>query len=148
MSKKLIFSYVLLLLMFSASAQFRKIPAEVTDAFKAKYATATGVSWRDKLSSFQADFKVGEKDMKATFSSKGEWVKTETKYDYNSVPADVKDGFKKSKYADLPVQEVTRVEEKDKTEYKFLVKKSDFGKKYLVFSKSGQLVSDNAIVVK
>lgn len=144
MSKKWMASVVLMLVMFSSNAQFRKIPAVVTDAFKAKYEDASGVSWRDKLSSFQADFKLGDKEMRSTFSSKGEWLKTETRYDYVSVPGDVKDGFKKSKYAELSVQEVTRIEEKDKpVQYKIMVKKNDFNKRYLVFSKTGQLLSDN-----
>jgi hypothetical protein len=143
MSKKWLFSLGLFLVIFSADAQFRKIPAEVTDAFKAKYEDASGVSWKDKLSAFQADFKLGNKEMKAVFSSKGEWLKTETKYDYNSVPADVKDGFKKSKYADLNVLNVTRVEETDKTEYKIIVKKNEYNKKSLVFNRNGQLLSDN-----
>ncbi|HEX8355821.1 MAG TPA: PepSY-like domain-containing protein, partial [Segetibacter sp.] len=143
MFKKMLLLFPMLLVIFAANAQFRKIPAAVTDAFKAKYEKASGVSWKDKLSAFQAEFKLGEKDLKATFSTKGEWLKTETKYDYKSVPSDVKDGFKKSKYADLDVLNVTRVEEKDKTEYKIAVKKSEYNKKYLVFNKDGQLLSDN-----
>ena len=43
MSKKLMFSFVLFFVMFSVSAQFRKIPAVVTDSFKAKYKNASGV---------------------------------------------------------------------------------------------------------
>ena len=143
MFKKAFFSIGFLFLIFSADAQFRKIPAEVTDAFKAKYAEASGVTWRDKLSSFQAEFKVGEKEMRSVFSSKGDWLRTETKFDYVSLPAEVKDGFKKSKYADLSVLEVNRVEEADQINYKVIVKKSEFNKKFLVFSKTGQLMSDN-----
>jgi hypothetical protein len=144
MFKKLFFSLVVLFTVASANAQFRKIPAEVTDAFKAKYATASGVSWKDKISSFQADFKIDDKDMKSTFSSKGEWLKTETKHSFEKVPLEVKDGFKKSKYANLPVQEVMKIEEKDEvTQYRLMVKKNDFNKRYLIFSTEGQLISDN-----
>ena len=138
------FSIVLITAVFASNAQFRKIPAEVTDAFKAKYNNASGVSWKDKLSSFEANFKVGEKEMKASYSSKGEWLKTETKHTYNSLPAEVKDGFKKSKYADLSVIEVTLIEEKDEApQYKVVVKKNEYNKRNLVFSKTGQLLSDN-----
>jgi hypothetical protein len=144
MFKKIIFSFVVLFFAASVNAQFRKIPAEVTDSFKAKYANASAVSWKDKLSSFQADFKIDNKDMKCMFSSKGEWLKTETKSSFDKVPVDVKDGFKKSKYASMPVQEVLLVEEKDKaTQYRVIVKKNDFNKRYLVFASTGQLVSDN-----
>ena len=144
MFKKLLFSIVILFSVASVNAQFRKIPAEVTDAFKAKYATASGVSWKDKISAFQADFKIEDKDLKATFSSKGEWLKTETKHSFEKVPLEVKDGFKKSKYASLPVQEVMKIEAKDEvTQYRLTVKKNDFNKRYLIFSTEGQLVSDN-----
>lgn len=145
MSKKWMFSFALVLVMFSAKAQFRKIPGDVTDSFRMKYENATGVSWKDRLSSFQADFTIGDKEMKALFSSKGEWIKTETKHTYNSLPPDVKDGFKKSKYADLNVLDVNQMDDRDnQTQYRIVVKKNDFNKRSLIFSKSGQLISDNA----
>lgn len=145
MSKKWMFSFALVLVMFSAKAQFRKIPGDVTDSFRVKYENATGVSWKDRLSSFQADFTIGDKEMKTLFSSKGEWIKTETKHTYNSLPPDVKDGFKKSKYADLNVLDVNQMDDRDnQTQYRIVVKKNDFNKRSLIFSKSGQLISDNA----
>ena len=146
MSKKCVLSFVLFLAMFAVNAQFRKIPAQVTDSFKAKYGNASGVSWKDKITSFQADFKQKNKEMKASFSSNGEWLKTETKDTYENVPGEVKDGFKKSKFADLSIIDVMQVEEKDKeTQYRIVVKKNDIGKRSLVFSKAGQLMSDSAL---
>lgn len=146
MSKKCLFSFVLFFAIFTVDAQFRKIPAEVTDSFKTKYENASGVSWKDKITSFQADFKQKDKEMKASFASNGEWLKTETKHSYESLPSEVKDGFKKSKFADLNVIDVMQVEEKDKeTQYRIVVKKNDIGKRSLVFSKSGQLISDSAL---
>lgn len=144
MLQKLIFSFILFLAVSGVDAQFRKIPAVVTDAFKTKFATATGVEWKDKLTAFEADFKLADKDTKAYFSSKGEWLKTETKHTYNSLPLEVKDGFKKSKYADLSVIDVTQIDEKEKgLLYKVVVRKNEYSKRNLVFTKSGQLVSDN-----
>lgn len=145
MAKKCMFSVVLLLVMLSAKSQFRKIPGDVTDSFKVKYENASGVSWKDRLSSFQADFTMGDKEMKALFTSKGEWIKSETTNTYNSLSPDVKDGFKKSKYADLDVLEVTQIDDKDdQIQYRIVVKKNDFNKRSLIFSKVGQLISDNA----
>ena len=147
MCRKWFFSFAFLLSSFVGIAQFRKIPAEVTDAFKAKYAKATAVSWRDKFSSFQADFKIGETEMKSTFNSQGEWLKTERKHVFITIPADVKDGFKKSKYAGLTVSDITEVQEKDKvTQYKLTVKKGDLNKKRLIFSNTGQMISDNGLL--
>jgi hypothetical protein len=145
MAKKWMFSFVLLIVMFSADAQFRKIPGDVTDSFKVRYEDASGVSWKDRLSSFQADFTMDDKEMKALFSSKGEWIKTETKHTYNNLSAEVKDGFKKSKYADLEVLDVTQIDDRDnQTQFRIVVKKNDFNKRSLIFSKTGQLISDNA----
>lgn len=140
-----VFSFVLSLSVISLSAQFRKIPGDVTDSFKVRYENASGVSWKDRLSSFQADFTFGDKEIKALFTSKGEWIKSETKYDYNSLTTDVKDGFKKSKYADLDVLDVTQIEDKEnQTQYRIVVKKNSFNKRSIIFSKNGQLISDNA----
>ncbi len=148
MLQKWMFSFVFFLAVLSVNAQFRKIPAVVTDAFKAKYASASGLEWKDKLTSFEADFKSGGKDMKAFFTSKGEWIKTETEHTFNSLPVEVKDGFKKSKYADLSVLSVMQVEDKEKgVLYKIAVKKNDYNKRNLVFSASGQLVSDNGSII-
>lgn len=142
---------VLLLVLFmvciDAGAQFRKIPAEVTDSFAVRYNNASGVSWRDKLTFFQADFEWNKQKKKAAYSQKGEWIKTESRLSLQSLPASVQDGFKKSKYAQLEVLEVIELEEKNKgTQYKVSVKKVDFGKKSLLFSPSGQLVSDNILL--
>ncbi len=143
MSKKWMFSLVLLLVIFSVNAQFRKIPAEVTDSFKAKYENASGVSWKDKLTSFEADFRQKDKEIKAFFSSKGEWIKTETKYSVESLPSEVRDGFKKSKFAHLNVLDASLIDENDKElQYRIVVKKNDISNRSLVFSKSGQLISD------
>ena len=144
MSKKWVIYFALLVAVSSVNAQFRKIPAEVTDSFKVKYENASAVSWKDKLTSFQAEFKQGDKEMRATFSSTGEWIKTETKHDYESLPPDVKDGFKKSKYADLIPVEVMQVDEKDnEIQYRLVVKINDISKRSLLFAKEGQLISDS-----
>lgn len=145
--KKYVLQLVLLFLCFNGIAQFRKIPAEVTDSFKARYANASGVSWKDKLSAFQADFEVNNRKMKAYYSSKGEWIKTESQLSVKTLPAEVLDGFKKSKYAALEVLEAMELEEGNSgKQYKVVVKKTDFGKKSLLFSASGQLLSDNLLL--
>ena len=37
--------------------------------------------------------------IKSAFSTKGKWLGAETKMIYNNLPAEVKDGFMKTKYA-------------------------------------------------
>lgn len=143
MKYKWILSLALSIVMFSANAQFRKIPAEVTDSFKTRFNDATKVSWRDNIISFQASFKKGNDNVKASFTSKGEWLKTEKNFTFENSPEELKDGFKKSKYTDWTVKEVVLVEEKDKQpQYRILVRKSDLQKKNLYFSQSGQLLEE------
>src|ERR1700741_157654 len=75
--KKLIYLLIVSFSLFSAGkahAQFRSVPAVVTDSFKAKYPSATGVSWSDKLfaGSFQATFTPVKESYVARFGNKGE----------------------------------------------------------------------------
>ncbi len=143
MKYKWMLSLVLSVVMLSASAQFRKIPAVVTDSFKTRFSDATKVSWKDNITSFQASFKKGNDNVKASFSSKGEWLKTEKSYTLNSLPEEIKDGFKKSKYTDWTVKDIVFVEEKDKKpQYRIQVRKGDLQKKNLYFSVSGQLLEE------
>src|SRR5688572_20565905 len=78
-------------------AQLRKIPAEVTDAFKSKFPEAANVEWKDRLSSFEANFKIAETTYEARFNNKGEWQETEKVLDPLAFPGEVKVGFDKSK---------------------------------------------------
>ncbi|GAC1451177.1 MAG: hypothetical protein NVSMB7_13730 [Chitinophagaceae bacterium] len=39
--------------------QLRKVPAEVTEAFKAKYPDTKNAEWKDKLTGFQVNYEMG-----------------------------------------------------------------------------------------
>lgn len=141
---KTLFSFLFACMLVTVNAQFRSIPAVVTDAFQAKFGKASHVIWKDKLSSFQAEFQLGKDKVKASYSSKGEWLKTEKKYDFTRLPADVKDGLSKSKYADYTVKEVMEIDDKEKgLQYKLTVKKGDKTRRLLYFTPAGQLVKDD-----
>ncbi|MEO5995658.1 MAG: PepSY-like domain-containing protein [Chitinophagaceae bacterium] len=136
---------IIALLIFAASsfAQLRKIPAEVTDAFKAKFPNSNAVEWKDKLKFFQASFEMRDEDYQAKFNSKGEWQETEKTIERDKLPTEVSDGFNKSKYSDWEVKEMSYIEKKDGTDqYRILVRKSDIEKKYLFFNKTGKLLKD------
>lgn len=144
---KLIFTLSLFVTVANSEAQFRKVPAEVTDAFKNKFPTATKVSWKDRLVSFVADFFVANQGMRASFSGQGDWLKTETKYAFNNLPPAIKDGFKKSKYADYIVLSSTQIEDPENgIQYKIVVKKKESVRRNLLFSKTGQLLSDTGLL--
>ena len=143
---KKISSLVLAILLFAGalSAQIRKIPASVTDAFKSRYPHAENVEWKDRLSYFEADFILNGATVSADFSNKGEWKSSESKSTYEALPATVKDGFSKSKYADWKTGSVAEIQEMGKgVKYKVYVEKNEpFQKKFLWFNANGKLVKD------
>jgi len=127
-----------------AFAQFRKIPGVVTDAFKQKYPNAQAVSWDDKVSAFQAGFTLDGESYTARYTSKGEWVGSQKKITQEKLPAAVKDGLAKSKYAGWEVKVViSHYLPGGKEEYGIGVYQKGLNKKSLLFSSEGQLLKDN-----
>lgn len=144
MKKIVLCAAVILFGVLSAGAQLRKIPASVTDAFATRYPHAEKIEWRDKITSFEAGFTLNSVAMKAGFSSKGLWKYSEKAISFDDLPAGVKDGFSKSKYADWKKGNVTEVQEDGKElQYRLYAEKSSpFQKKYLYFNTNGKLLRD------
>lgn len=136
--------FLLMIFVFAtlaANAQLRKIPAEVTEAFKAKFPNAEKVEWKDKLTYFEAGFQVDNIHYTADFNSDGEWKETDKEITFEELPEAIKDGFKKSKYADWDPGSVVLINKKDKDpQYRIYAEKSSLvQKKYLYFDTNGQL---------
>ena len=135
---------ILMAAAFTSFSQLRKVPSEVTNALKEKYPGAQSVEWKDKLTYFEASFTLDGKEMSADFSNQGEWQETDKKMDFADLPAAVKDGFQKSKYADWTPGSVTMIEKNDKSiQYKVYAEKSSIiQKRFLYFSADGQLLKE------
>jgi len=136
---------LLLILLISgfAQAQIRKIPAAVTEAFKARYPHAEKVVWKDEITSFEAQFTLNGFAMTADSNSKGEWQNSEKKIKFTDLPAAVNDGFKKSRYADWETTNVVEIDKNSESlQYRIEVKKSAVQKKYLFFDTNGRLIRD------
>ena len=133
------------LFTLTASAQLGSIPSAVTDSFNARFPGATNVKWKGLFGNYQADFVWNNTTEQAKFNKRGECQSTEKVIQRENLPAEVKDGFDKSKYAaewkintvwqrDLPGQVV---------EYRVEIYKSDIQKKSLLFSSAGRLLKDS-----
>jgi hypothetical protein len=126
--KKIVYYCLALCLAFTtygtADAQVRKIPAEVTEAFRGKYPTALNVEWRDRLTGFTAVFDLENIHYEAKFTNKGLWQNTENKINEAELPAAIK------------------ALREEKTQYRLEIEKSDIQKKNLLFDSNGRLVSD------
>lgn len=124
-------------------AQLRKIPAEATEAFKAKYPNTKNAEWRDKVTHFQVNYEMDDVRYESKFNSKGEWIQTEKEVGEEGMPAEVKDGYSKSKFTDWELKSVTWVQSKENgVQYRLYVRKNGVEKKYLYFDKGGRLVRD------
>ncbi|MBW7890983.1 MAG: PepSY-like domain-containing protein [Chitinophagaceae bacterium] len=129
--------------VFSSTAQIRKIPAEVTNAFSEKYPDAKDVEWKDNLSSFIVSFEKEGENLEARFNKKGEWQSTEKLIEVDDLPEKVEDGFEKSKYSDWEVKSVYKIElPKDELQYRLRVAKSDIQQRNLLFNEKGKLLKD------
>jgi len=141
--KKLIV-LVLIAAGFTSQAQLGKIPAAVTDSFKAQYPGAANVEWKNGLSAATASFKLNNTKYEARYTKKGEWIQSEHAITAADLPAAVADGLKKSKYADWKVTAWYQVQlPANKIQYRISVEKSDLNKKNLLFSSEGQLLKDS-----
>ena len=131
-------------LTYTLNAQIRKLPAEVTNSFSEKYPDAKNVEWKDKLSNFSAGFEWEDEKYEAHFNKKGEWLSTDKEIDVNDLPANVKDGFDKSKYSDWETKNAYRIDmPDDKINYRIHVARSSIQKKILLFNEEGKLLKDN-----
>jgi len=135
-------TFLLLLFAGTINAQIRKIPADVTDAFAARYPHAQRVSWKDELANFEAEFTLNGFEMSAEFNGRGEWQNSGKKIKFEDLPSEVQDGFAKSKYGDWQKISITEIEKNSQPiQYRIYVKKSAFGK-YLYFDANGKLLRE------
>ena len=151
--KKIVFlcvlSGALLFVAVGTKAQFRSVPSVVTDSFKARYPSASAVSWSDKMlaGGFQASFTDGKDKFEARFGNKGDWQWSTKRITKDELPSGVKDGLAKSKYAgtEWEVKTVTmKFLPGNTVQYLLSVAKGDFNKKNLTFSSEGQLLKDSS----
>ncbi len=135
----------LLLTAGTSYAQIRKLPSEVTNALQAKYPEAKNVEWSDKITNFTASFNLVDGKYKARFSADGEWEGSEKEITKEALPATVKDGFSKSKYADWKpgTSRIIYLPDGKTQQYFVSVSKGDLQKKNLLFNSEGQLLKDN-----
>ena len=146
--KKTLFPLITLMaflfITVATQAQIRKIPSSATDNFKTKYPTAENVEWKDKISHFAAIFTIDDKSYEAHFDNDGNWKESIVKLDDSEVPAEVTDGYNKSKYTDWTIDKVEKMETNSgKVQYRMQVKKGDLRKKILYFTPEGRLSKDH-----
>ncbi len=134
---------ILLLFVFSANAQIRKIPKIVEENFHQQYKNAENVTFKDQLVRVDVSFELDGEQLLASYSNKGIWKETQKEWQYEKLSQEVKDGYSKSKYADREVDETTILYLPGGiTQYRLRARKSDVEKKYLFFNTEGRLLRE------
>jgi len=144
--KKTILTGMIILLCASmpAFSQIRKIPKAVEETFANQYREASDIDFKDQLVSVDVHFMLDGDTMVASYTNKGIWKETLKRSNYDELPQEVQDGFKKSKYADREVEEVTVMYlPGDITQYRLKARKNGVEKKYLFFNPKGRLLRES-----
>jgi len=140
--------FAVLVTGLNSYAQIRKTPAAVSTAFAKQYPAASKVQYEDNLFNVQVHFLSDSGKMVAKYDSDGKWKETEREFGYDSLPADIKTGFEKSKYSEeWKVKQTTILyQPNNHVRYRLRVEKNDVAKKYLFFDRSGRLVKESMTI--
>ena len=126
------------------SAQTKPTPPAVNEVFTKMFPDAKDVEWRDKISNFTAYFTINSRKCEAKFEKNGGWLSTEETLQWDSLPDQVLDSFKLSKYADWKRLSAYSLRSAEATtQYHLVVTKNNMGRRILFFSSEGKLVRDH-----
>lgn len=112
-----------------------EVPVAVKNAFKKDYPQVNKVKWDDEHGTYEAEFKLGNKDMSVTYSSSGMKEETETSLKVAELPKNVISYVAQKKYG--TIKEAAKIVKADGSViYEAEVKKGD-----LLFDHNGNFQS-------
>ena len=130
---------------FHLNAQVTSIPEQAKTNFFKQYPDAKNAKWENNVVNVNVRFDQDSNKMNAEYSNKGIWRNTLKDWTYDKLPADVQEGFKKSKYADREVTDVKVLYLPGYLiQYRLRAEKSSLEKKYLFFNTEGRLIRTSA----
>ena len=136
-------SFILTIFSTMAFSQVTSIPPAAKENFAKQYPDAQNVNWDNDVINVNVRFELNGEQMDAEYSNKGIWKSTLKDWTFDQLPAEVKDGFQKSKYADREVEETKILYlPGDIVQYRVKAKKNGVEKKYLYFNGKGRLIRD------
>ena len=130
--------------LFAQQAQAQIVaPSEDTKAeFMRRHPGAQGVDWKHEGKQFQADFKDAQgRSARAEYNLTGKWKMTETDITVESLPGSVRNGFRKSRFADWQIEAAEMLTMPGSIRrYRLKVGKGDLQKRFLTFENNGRLL--------
>lgn len=115
-----------------------KVPAAVRESFAKAFPAVTQVNWNlEKKDIYEAEFKEGGKSMSANFSSKGEWLETETEIKVADLPKPVAD-YLSQHYKGVHIKEAAQI----KKSSGLIFYEAEVKGKDLLFDENGNAVKE------
>ena len=137
----LIMTAVLSLFFVNVHSQVTSVPEQAKANFFKQYPDAANVQWQNDLINVNVRFEQDNNKLNAEYNNKGIWKSTLKDWTFDQLPADVKEGLEKSKYADREISDVKVVYLPGYViQYRLRAEKNDVEKKYLFFSTQGRLL--------
>jgi hypothetical protein len=125
----------------NSQAQVTSIPEQAKQNFFKQYPDARNVKWENNVVNVNVRFEQDSSKMNAEYNNKGIWRNTLKDCTYDNLPADIKEGFKKSKFADREVTDVKVVYLPGYViQYRLREEKNDMEKKFLYFNTEGRMI--------
>ena len=139
--KKRLVALIALVLTLMACGQTNKPPQKVQSAFSEKFTSVKSLKWEKENNGWEAEFKMNDMKMSASFTEAGEWLETETEIKTKDVPADIINAVK-SKFVGWNIDEVEKLEKPDFKGYEVDLKMKKSEKEILV-SETGEITINN-----
>lgn len=124
--------------------QVTKVSPTAKTNFSRQYPKAENIEWSNDVVEVSVQFEMNGENMIAIYNNNGIWKSTMKNLDFEKLPESVKDGFKKSKFADRKIPETKIIYYPgDVIQYRIKVEKNDVEKKYIYFSEEGKLMRES-----
>ncbi len=105
---------------------------------------AAKADWKEKLNNFTVFFTVKDRKCEAKFAKDGGWMSTEETLALDSLPRQISEAFKQSRYAEWRLSSCYALSlPATATQYHLVVTKDDMSRKILFFSNDGKLLADH-----
>ncbi|MEO7923057.1 MAG: PepSY-like domain-containing protein [Chitinophagaceae bacterium] len=131
----------LVTLSFNSYSQVTSIPEQAKQSFFKQYPDAKNVKWENNVVNVNVRFEQDSNKLYAEYNNKGIWKNTLKDWSYEKLTEDVKEGFKKSKYADRQITDVKMLYLPGYViQYRLRVEKNDVERKFLFFNTEGRMV--------
>lgn len=125
--------------VISACAQKVEAPDAVKSAFNTKFSAAQGVVWEQEGEAWEADFKMKNVKMSASFDVNGGWLATETEMKTKEAPEVVTSALEKG-FAGWELEELESVEMANFQGYEVSIEKDEKEMEVLI-SSTGEIVN-------